>query len=936
MTNQYVNAKGVQFVRDSLADFPRPDRAAADAIRQWASERSMDLDPDRVDAVTLHCQFNPEHGWVAVIAQKMTLTQAVLSNWQGESANNWLGAAIGEPWAGELPDGLTLTDSLRGQGLLDYHAPYIVYNGLFRQTDTTQYNTNTHVPLAAEDFQSFIWSLDFHGHYKSMLDTYWDANLEKYRIGAKINFIAACNKQVTEGSLSDAGRRLAWQASGLEATPAAMPGDGTSSGKPRIRARLLNVYGYTATDLLCLRDAVSGLVLLYIPGNASPLHEFSDKQALMDWFAEQCRAPDTRDALQSHFALADREDGLSYSGLHTALCGLGSYPQPYHLDSNRPGFTAEGIWPPRDYINYKAKDYSPLIEGDVFLTLAKRQKQRSYQDAHFIITSDSEVTKAKWRGYLNSAINVLAPLALVVPELAPLFALGGIAQFGLGLDQAIQGKNAQEKAEGVSESVFGLLNAAPLITAGVAKAPELFSFKKSGFVMPSRVNEQLGYPLSPVTPPQLPIAEVADYFHSPDSIAPLPGADTATAGAIVRTPRYDGSPDLLSAMIGGYHSDMLYDMEADAFCLMSDFNEVEPRYYIATSGSRNVVEVDVQTRQVTDDMRMATLRALGVDLTLPIDLPAVNTEDLRPIPKQIMNLWVGNNVIPQELIDNIASNTLNLQGSEYALRLYLTNAEPAVFQENLRLLAEHAPAVEVLPLEDQPFYASFRESGNYAQYQAAIDGNGGVASNYASAADVLRFALLEEEGGLYMDIDDTLLAPGEHPAVIDGVPMGLPGERLDDVELATRKNGLLLHPPVSNEEMSMNNLYNSSLIGSHPGNPTLRAIREEMQARFLEEPGFYDSKPSKETDPQAFSRYAQTLCRLTGPGLLTDMVDRHLPELGVIRQIVNLYAFPRTNSWRFVNLSDLQAVQKQMLPLNRIAKIGGYSSWVRPSVGAPV
>ncbi|MNN75085.1 hypothetical protein D3C81_1913550 [compost metagenome] len=60
------------------------------------------------------------------------------------------------------------------------------------------------------------------------------------------------------------------------------------------------------------------------------------------------------------------------------------------------------------------------------------------------------------------------------------------------------------------------------------------------------------------------------------------------------------------------------------------------------------------------------------------------------------------------------------------------------------------------------------------------------------------------------------------------------------------------------------------------------------------------------------------------------MVDRHLPELGVMRQIINLYAFPRTHSWQFVNLADLQAVQKQLLPLNRIARIGGFNSWVRP------
>lgn len=64
--------------------------------------------------------------------------------------------------------------------------------------------------------------------------------------------------------------------------------------------------------------------------------------------------------------------------------------------------------------------------------------------------------------------------------------------------------------------------------------------------------------------------------------------------------------------------------------------------------------------------------------------------------------------------------------------------------------------------------------------------------------------------------------------------------------------------------------------------------------------------------------------------MLTDVVDRLLPELGMMRQIINLYAYPRTNYWQFVSLPEFQAVQRHLLPLNRIARIGGYNSWARP------
>ncbi|MHC6226609.1 dermonecrotic toxin domain-containing protein [Pseudomonas sp. X10] len=931
MNTQYVNAKGVQYVRNSIDSFPRPDRSAADAIRQWANERGMDLDPDRIDAVTLHYQFNHEQGWVGVITQKMTLTQAVLSNWQGESNNDLIDATIGAPWAGHFPEGpLTVVDSLRGQGLIHYDTAYSVYNGLFRQTTTAEYSPRTHVQIPAEDFQSFIWELDFHSHYKAALDNYWNEGLDTYRNAAKINFIVACNKQVSEGSLSDAGRRLAWQVAGLETPPPIIRPDGKKSSKPRVKARMLNVYGYAATDLLCLSDSISGLTLLYIPGNSSPLHEFSDAAQMQDWFAEQCKSAPTRAALQAHFALADREDGLSYSGLHTALCGLGNYPQPYHLDSNRPGFTAEGIWPPRDYINYKAKEYSPPIAADLFLTLARRQKQRSYKDADFIITSDDEVTKAKWRGYLNSAINLLAPLALVLPELAPLFALGGVAQFGLGLDQAIHGKNVQAQAEGVGTAVFGLLNAAPLVHAGLSKEPALFRVKQDGFVLPSRANGQIGYPLSPITPPHLPMPEVAEYFHMPDAISPLPGGDPAIAGSVIRKPCYDGTSDMLSSSIGGYNTEVMYDLEADAFIEPHDQNAVDPSYYIATPNSQSLIGVNINSRTVTNEMRMASLRALGIDLHLPVEIPMSPAEDLRPIPKQFLSLWVGDKVLDDELLSNLARNAERLEDSQYTLRLYLSNATPAAFQENLRLLAERAPGVTVLPLEEQAFYVSFRESPSYAQYAAAIDGNGGVACNFSSASDVLRYALLDHEGGLYMDVDDSLLAPGEYPFTNNGVGIGLPGEALDQVDLVTTQDGLLLFPPLSNEELGMNCLYNGSLIGSHAGNPTLKAIAEEMHARYLAEPGFYDSKPSRQSDPEGFYRYTAALNRLTGPALLTDVVDRHLPALQVMRQIINLHSVPHLNSWLFIDGEAYREAQRQLLPLNRIARVGGYNSWARP------
>lgn len=913
MTATRINAAGVQYVRDHLSHVPRPDREASRAIRRWLAEQGHDLDPQQIDVVTLH--YRPDgDGYLAVVTQCVSLPQALLGNWQGESDNDLFGGLFGQPWAGSMPDGpLRLVETLPAPGFPYSGAAYSVFNGLFRRTAAQRYDAANHLPIAAEAFQQFVEALDFHTPFKAELKRYWDQHLQDHRLACKLNFIAACNKQVSEGSLSEPARRLAWQAAGL------MPRSG------KLRLSTLSIYGYAATDLLYLNEAASDLTVLYIPGNSSPLLEFASEDLMKDWVAQQCKDPARRQALKQHFRLADRPQGLDFSGLDTALEGLAAYPARHRLPPEHGFFNDDGTWPPRTYVNYRPGKYNPRIEGDLFQALAERQRQRSQDDADFLITTDSEVSKARWRGYLVNTLNLLAPLCLVVPGLAPLLAAGGIAQLGLGLDQAINGKALHERQEGVGNIVWGLFNALPLAVAGASRAKALFEFKGDGFVLPSRVNEQIGYPLSPVSPPHLPEPEGASYFHVIDPIAPLPDGDQAIADAVIRVPRYTGAIDTLDARIDTYNVRVVYDMERDAFVCEGDLNAINPVGYLARPGSLDLVPAP-RGRTVTDAMRTRSLRALGVDLPLPVVTPVLAAE-AEPIPKRITCLWVGNRVISPELLANLGRNAATLNDSEYTLRLFLTTAAPEAHAENLRLLAEQAPGLQVLPLEEQAFFTAFRESRYYQQYQAALDGNGGVATNFASATDVLRYPMLHHEGGLYMDVDDVLMAPGEYPLVIDGQPLGEPAEAIDQVELRTTAEGLLLAPPMSNEKLAMNCLYNNSLIGSHAGNPTLAAIAEEMHARYQLHPDFYDSKPSLADDPAGFYRYASRLSYLTGPALLSDVVDRQLPVLGTLRQINNLYMLPRLNAYHYVDLPAAKAAMRTLLPLNRFARVGGSQSW---------
>ncbi|WP_033727559.1 dermonecrotic toxin domain-containing protein [Pseudomonas cremoricolorata] len=915
MNTSLINTAGIQYVRDHLAHLPRPDRAANQAMGQWLAQYHVQLPPEQIDVVTLHLHPHQPGHYQAQIIQRASLTQAVLSNWQGESANDLFAALIQQPWAGQWPSGSTfeLVEKLPEQPLTDNSGWFQVFNGLFRRTEPPRYDDSTRLDVPAEALQRYLQNLDFHQRYLQMLERYWNEHLAEHRLSCKLSLVAACNKQVAEGSLSEAARRLVWRAAEL------LP---RGSG---LRLSTLNIYGYAATDLLYLNESASDLTVLYMPGNSSPLLEFASEDQLKDWIGVQCQDPARRERLKQHFRLADRPQGVDFSGLDTALEGLGAYPEWHHLPPEHGPFNDDGTWPPRTYVNYRPGKYNPHLRGDLFQAMAERQRQRSFDDAQWLITSQAEVDQRKWRDYLNATLNLVLPMSFVVPGLAPLLALGGIVQLGIGLDDAINGKTLQRQLEGVADVSYGLFNAAPLVGSALKKAEALFQSWQDGFVLPREVNGQWGYPLSPLDAPRLPDIDVAPYFQQPTRIEPLPGADHDVAQAVYRRAQYNGHLDRLSGCLEPYPGyieelELVYDLERDRFIDQAQLNEVEPNLYEAEPGTGNL-RLAHPGRSVNNASRRASLLALGVDLPLPLPVPAVWPDDAQAIPRQILSLWVGDQRLPAKVLEGLANNARCLQDSTYRYRLFLSEASLQAYTDNLLQLSIKAPGIEVQPLERQAFFEQFMQSDNYAQYQAALDGNGGVARNYASACDVLRYPMLHSEGGLYMDVDDRLLTLRESTGEVSHAAA------LDSVELNTSADGLLLHPAMQNEGLNMHCLYNTSMIGSHAGNPTLLAISEEMHARYLATPDAYRFRPDRVADPRGFLHFASELSRLTGPALFTDVVERQLPELRMLRQLSNLYLIPLINSTSHIDLAGFTAVRDARLPLVRVAKVGHLGSW---------
>lgn len=596
--------------------------------------------------------------------------------------------------------------------------------------------------------------------------------------------------------------------------------------------------------------------------------------------------------------------------MRTALTGLGLYPRFHRFSVNsHPGFATSGLWVPEDMIDYRADRYSPPISTELFGYLARRHQQRAYADLDQQIVSNHQIDKSRWTTYLNVAMVMLIPVAMVVPALGALLAIGGLTQFALGLDRVINGRSLQDKAEGVQAQAFGLFNALPLVGHVALRASAIYRYCRPGFVgfrelvQTSESAEELA--LQP--------AEAA-FRESPVQSSPQLGAVVCRVDQSLRH-RFFAT---LATDEGLKQDWVCYELKSDSFIRVSQVRQASPtRWALAADNPDALTPLTDTSRQIDDGQRMSTLRALGIDVELPLDYSRFQTLVRTPLERLITSVWVGNRVMDDTFIDAIAHNATLLRGSGYRYQLLLSRQDMASFEANIDLLTVKAAGVQLLTLEEQPVFLEFERSPYFAQYQAALKGDGKGATHFSSASDILRYRLLRHYGGLYMDADDTLLP-------MTGTPPVLPLERQT---LSCTADGLVLAAPVSNDQLGMYIKFNSSLIGSHPNNPTLDAISDEILRRYQREPAFYARRPDAEQDPVGLDRYARQLNQMTGPGMLNDVIDQHLPWLSQLRETCNLLASPIHDVYDAVDSRAFMDTLADYAPLGEMADIGCAHSW---------
>ncbi|MFS2068465.1 dermonecrotic toxin domain-containing protein [Pseudomonas sp. CT11-2] len=442
----------------------------------------QDIDPQTTLMVTLdyHYKGHPEENGFqqGQVASSRSLLQALLSNYQTVGDGRFAETAFGLYTPPDVGPTVRIVEHV--DEFADYGSGnHDTYEGIYRQTAPQTYGPASQLKLRPVDFKKWVWELDFKHVYETYLEKVWPSDevltaSSSYalRTSVKAAFVMTAWLQFKERCLSQKGLELAMEAAGLP------PGQAwetltieqlQAATRPplSVRAGRLKLYRYTATDIWAFRDTASTRMLLYIPGNSSPLHEFTDATQLHQWVVAQGKLSETKQALAAHFAEDDREDGTFHAGVLTALDGMAQYPAMHRLTNNAGFFNNDGYWDPADYIGYD----NPPSATDPFAQLVLTMKQAAHASIESIRT-DAQVNRDNLSAVVEPVvqwINRFGPLALFVPGGEGILALAGLIDAGYGLDQAVNGETPHERSEGVSRTVFGLLNALPIAVQAALK-----------------------------------------------------------------------------------------------------------------------------------------------------------------------------------------------------------------------------------------------------------------------------------------------------------------------------------------------------------------------------------------------------------------------------------------------------------------------------------
>lgn len=327
----------------------------------------------------------------------------------------------------------------------------------------THFGSHNEVPMLPRDVLQDFWKMNFAADCATKVSEFWRDHSENFCIFAKSRVLSAASTAVITRHLTPQDFKTVLAAvTGTRRVD--VPWPTLKEYKRPASGASIQVFQLAGTDArtaLLIRSA-QGRHILYQPGRQDVFLGFDSEGALYAWVKQQMAESTHQAELVAQF-VRKAEDQPAFATHLAQLCA-----QPYSEGQSLIGRLRDPV--------------------DVFEELRDRARQEMEEDVHSQLTSNASLRKQMAMGFLSFFILAGSVASLIAWPIALVVVGACVANIGLSIDQAINGRTPQLRKAGVLgaiiNSLYLLLNL-PLLAGLGGVARELPATPEDGTVVES-------------------------------------------------------------------------------------------------------------------------------------------------------------------------------------------------------------------------------------------------------------------------------------------------------------------------------------------------------------------------------------------------------------------------------------------------------------------
>ncbi|WP_080337880.1 dermonecrotic toxin domain-containing protein [Pseudomonas syringae] len=358
-----------------------------------------------------------------------------------------------------------------------------LYGGFYTDgPDHGVFDERNEVPMLPQDVLKDMWTLDFSTLYTRRMERFWSLHSENFCTLAKARYLVAASHCLRKSQLSAVDFKHVTsvvtadplQPPTLKALLAPLP------ATPGVTVHTLDIDGINAHDMLRIVTA-AGREIIYWPDAEQPFMAFDSERAVYRWLKARFMGEHADKAITRQFLRGETSRKKDGERFFRAVSQLLAHD-----------------W--RAYIPLVNLGQAPIV-GDPFVYLRDVVRQGMTADARERLTSNADLRKQMWIGYLGAFMQAFGGLAALGWPIALTLVGASLANTGLNIDQAVDGKTAAQRKAGVLgaiNNIIYLLFNLPLLMSLRAVSQPVPVAATEGLPISSEVLESSSAPAHPL------------------------------------------------------------------------------------------------------------------------------------------------------------------------------------------------------------------------------------------------------------------------------------------------------------------------------------------------------------------------------------------------------------------------------------------------------